>query len=179
MSWCVVKSILYYCFRCDVVDVVELRQASINLLLSMIGLPLHFLNQPLPGIYVPRCVYLIMGKGSKTLPIHPRSGQYTALWFCWVSNCKAVYVLLHQGQACPLDVLCHRVWEWLEQRPASAPHPDGVCQWHRYERKLALHSWLPTSAVKPSHRCATMSFIQNNNVYDLSACLCVHILCTL
>ena len=30
-------------------DLVELRLASINLLLSMIGLPLHFLNQPLPG----------------------------------------------------------------------------------------------------------------------------------
>ena len=39
-------------------DLVELRLASINLLLSMIGLPLHFLNQPLPGTeHSVLCIY--------------------------------------------------------------------------------------------------------------------------
>jgi hypothetical protein len=41
-------TVYYYYCSCEV-DLIELRLASINLLLSMIGLPLHFLNQPLPG----------------------------------------------------------------------------------------------------------------------------------
>lgn len=40
---------MYVCDSRYVVDVRELRHASIHLLLSMFSLPLHFLHQPIPG----------------------------------------------------------------------------------------------------------------------------------
>ena len=50
---CAVCVCVCVCVLCRwVVDLHELRHASIDLLLSMICLPLHFLNQPLPSEFI-------------------------------------------------------------------------------------------------------------------------------
>ena len=96
-------------FRCEVVDVVELRQASINLLLSMIGLPLHFLNQPLPGMDTV-CGYIIVVQVLGGLVVVAVLGRWPLRGVTKASTgTRATTLLVEMVTFCPKSSHCNEV----------------------------------------------------------------------